>query len=227
MPCRRASVGAPIFTGVPFTVIVPPSAGATPKIASATSVRPEPTNPAKPSTSPERTSNVTPSKDPSRRRPSTLKATSPGSLRHPVEEVGQLPPDHVTDQRRLGDVRDRPGRDVLAVAEHGDAITQLEDLVEPMADEEDRHAGGGQSPNLAKEAAHLVCRQRRGRFVHDQHADVTGHRLGDLDGLLRSHGEPGRDRTRVDVDLELAAGSPRRGDACHASERTGHRPSGP
>ena len=87
-----------------------------------------------------RTSKVTSWKAPWRPRPSTLSATSPGSWPRPVEEVGELAPDHVPDQRGLGHVRGRPGRDVLAVAEHGDPIAELEHLVEPVADEQDRHA---------------------------------------------------------------------------------------
>ena len=78
----------------------PSSAGCTPNIASATSVRPDPTSPAKPSTSPSRTSNETSSKAPWRPRPSTLQGDVARLVRHPPEEVGELAPDHVADQRR-------------------------------------------------------------------------------------------------------------------------------
>ena len=60
---------------------------------------------------------------------------------------------------------------------------------------------------------HLVRRQRGGRLVHDQDADVAGHRLGDLDRLLAGDGELRRRRPRVDVDLE--AGEDRRRPLLH------------
>ena len=122
----------------------------------------------------------------------------------PLEEVGEVAADHVPDERGLGHVDGRPGRDVPAVAEHRDPIAELEHLVQAMADEEDGDTVGGQTPHLTEEALDLVRRQRRRRLVHDQHAHVAGHRLGDLDGLLGADGQLRRHRSRIEVDLQLA-----------------------
>ncbi len=127
-----------------------------------------------------------------------------GGVRGPMEEVGQLPPDHVPDQRHLGDLGHRLGRDVLTVAEDRDLIAELEDLVESVADEQDRHPGRGESPNLTEQALHLVGRQRRRGLVHDEDPDVARHRLGDLHRLLRADRQLRRQRAWIDLDLELA-----------------------
>ena len=95
-------------------------------------------------------------------------------------------------------------RDVLAIAEHGDPVTELEHLVDAVTDEQHGDARFRQTANLPEQALHLVRRQRRGRFVHDQHTDVARHRLGDLDRLLGTDAELRGQRARIDVDLELA-----------------------
>ena len=84
----------------------------------------------------------------------------------------------------LGDLGGRLGRDVLAVAEHGDPVAELEHLVEAMADEQHGHARRREPSHLPEQPLHLMRRQRRGRFVHDEDPDVARHRLGDLDRLL-------------------------------------------
>ena len=61
-----------------------------------------------------------------------------------------------------------------------------------------------QLADLVEQPVDLVRRQRRRRFVHDQHAGVEGDRLGDLDGLLRCDGERVGRSTGVDVDVERA-----------------------
>ena len=116
--------------------MVPVSAGHTPNNDSATSVRPEPTRPAKPSTSPSRTSKFTSCERTATPEPFDAEGDLAGSVSGAVEEVGELAADHVADQRHLGDVGVGVRGDVLAVAEHGDPVAELEHLVEAMADEQ-------------------------------------------------------------------------------------------
>ena len=52
-------------------------------------------------------------------------------------------------------------------------------------------------------ALHLVHRQRRGRFVHDQDLDVLGDRLGDFHDLLLRRGQVAHQGVGVDLDGEL------------------------
>ena len=215
-----ASRSAP---STPSRRTTPLSAGCTPNSASAISVRPEPTSPAKPSTSPSRTSNETSSKAPARPSPSTLRATSPGSCGTRRKKSESSRPTMSRISVDLGDLAGRPGRDVLAVAEDGDPVAQLEHLVEAVADEQDRHARRGQASHLAEQALHLERREGGGRLVHDQHADVARHRLGDLHGLLAGDGELRGERTRVDVDLEPARISAAR---CCIARQCTRRPPG-
>ena len=77
MPWRMAVRGESIVTGWPRIEICPEVAGVTPKIVSATLLRPEPTSPAMPRISPVRSSNEMSWKTPSRVRFSTLSTTSP------------------------------------------------------------------------------------------------------------------------------------------------------
>src|SRR4051794_34112162 len=76
-PCSIATLGEVTATGLPPRRISPPVAGVTPKMVSATLVRPAPTRPAKPRISPRRSSNETPRKTPSSARSRTSSATSP------------------------------------------------------------------------------------------------------------------------------------------------------
>ena len=93
--------------------------------------------------------------------------------------------------------------DVLAIAEDGRPVAQLEDLVEPMADEQHRDAASSQVPDDREQALDLVRRERRGRLVEDEDASLERQRLGDLDELLVGHGQAADGRTDVDLDREL------------------------
>ena len=74
--------------------------------------------------------------------------------------------------------RDQPLADHLAVAEHGVAVGDAEDLVELVADEEDRLALGLQLRDDAEQLVDLVVRQRGGRLVHDDDAGIDATARG-------------------------------------------------
>ena len=120
------------------------------------------------------------------------------------KEVGEVPADHVLDRLCLRHLGDGPAGDEAAVAKDGDAVGDLEDFLEAVADEEHRDPGRGQQADLLEELADLVGGERRGRLVHDQHADVERERLRDLDGLLLRDGEAARGRPDVEVDVDPA-----------------------
>ena len=56
--------------------------------------------------------------------------------------------------------------------------------------------------DLTEQPLHLVGGQRRGRLVHDQHAHVLRHRLGDLDRLLLADRQRARGCRRIEGDVE-------------------------
>ena len=136
----RVSCG---WSGLPAIAIVPARIGSKPTIALASSVRPAPIRPKKPTTSPAWASNEMSRSLASVESPATDSATvlarRPAGAR---EEVVDVPPDHVLDQAVMGVLADGPGRDVAAVAEHGDAVGDLEDLVELVGDVERRRCRG-------------------------------------------------------------------------------------
>ena len=83
----------------------------------------------------------------------------------------------------------RPGVDLLAVLEHRDGVAEVEDLLEPVGDVDDRDAAVGEAADDRVEQLDLVVGERRGRLVHLDDPGVEAHRLGDLDDLLLGDGE--------------------------------------
>ena len=128
------------------------STASAPTIARPTDVRPAPTRPARPTISPARTVNET-----SRNAAAPTSAARPRARRRPArgrarELLGHVAPDHPADQLRrdrapaAGAVRHAP-----AVAQHGHAIGEREDLVEAMRDVDDAEPARAQ-PAAARRA---------------------------------------------------------------------------
>ena len=182
----------------------PSSSGSTPKIARATSVRPAPTKPARPTISPRRSSNVTSEKRPPRRE--ALGAEDDVSELHLLlrEELVERAPDHEPDDLRLRELVGRARLDVTAVADDGDDVGELADLLEPVADVEDGDAAVAQAADGGEEAVDLVGRERGGRLVHDQQPRAGRERLRDLEQLPVGDAEPAHRGVGVDPDRELA-----------------------
>ena len=82
-------------------------------------------------------------------------------------ETFQRAADHVLDEAVFGDFGDGFGADMLAVADHGDAVGDAEDLVQTVGDVDDGDALGFQGAGDVEEAGDLMGRKARGRFVHD------------------------------------------------------------
>ena len=119
--------------------------------------------------------------------------------------------------------------DELAVAQDGDAVADLVDLVEEVRDEQDRHAALLEVADDAEQLGALVEVQARGRLVEDEHPDVGRDRPRDRDQLLDRQRVRAQDRGRVDVQPEvgehgaaLARASPRQSIS---PNRRGSRPS--
>ena len=82
--------------------------------------------------------------------------------------------DHGRDQRVVVEVGHRARRAHLAVAQHGDAVADLEHLLEPVGDVEHRHARPRAArPISCSSACRLLAGQRGRRLVEDDHAGVA------------------------------------------------------
>ena len=89
-----------------------------------------------------------------------------------------------------------------AVAQDGDAVGDLGDLVQLVRDQDrgdalrlEARAAGRAAPALS------LSLQARGRLVEDQQLDLLGQRLGDLDQLLLADAEVG-DRASSGASLQ-------------------------
>jgi len=102
--------------------------------------------------------------------------------------------DRILGQRGGGGLADEP-----TVPEHGHAVGDLEDLLQPVRDVDHRLARGPQLPDHPEQALALGVGQRAGRLIHDDDARVERQGLGDLDHLLLADAErpdPGGGRGR-------------------------------
>lgn len=70
------------------------------------------------------------------------------------------------------------------VAQHGHAIGQPEDFLQPVRDVDDRDTSIAQPAHHVKQRFGFMLAQRRGRLIHDQEPDLIRQRLGYLDKLL-------------------------------------------
>ena len=143
-PLRIASRGERSARCTPSTSTVPPLAARRPKSVSSSSLRPAPTSPASPTISPAPTSRSTSAKRPERRE--SARGNAQDGHRSIVDALpssarvssSSFAADHHVDQRSPGQLRRRGLADAPAVPQHGDAIGELEDLVEPVRDEDRR-----------------------------------------------------------------------------------------
>ncbi len=96
--------------------------------------------------------------------------------------------------------------DELAVAQHRDAVGDLVDLIEEVADEEDGDAAVAQVADDREQLLDLAAVQARGRLVEDQHLRVEHHGAADGDELLDRDRVAGEHRVGVDREAEARAG---------------------
>ena len=107
----------------------------------------------------------------------------------------------------LGD-RHAVGR-VLAVAQHGDAVGDGEDLLELVADEEHGDALVAEPAEQGEQRRGLVLGDRGGRLVEEQDLGFERQRLGDLDDLHLRDRQGAHLGARVDAAVEQVEIAPR------------------
>ena len=154
------------------------------------------------------------------RRPAGPRSSSAAGplvlLLEPLQDV-ELLADHLLDQAELGQLGGQVLADQRAVAQHGDAVGDLVDLVEEVRDEQDRDALVAQLPHDRGTAARP--RRRRG-WRSARRGSAPGPRCrwrGRSRPSAGSRAEYVAER-RGDVDVEVEAGQqrPRPGGASRA-----------
>ena len=124
------------------------------------------------------------------------------------------PAGHHLDQAIVRQATRRHGVDLAPVAQHGDAVGNLVDLLHAVRDVDDADALGLQATDQFEQAKRLLVGERRGRLVQDQHRRLGAQPLGNLDHLLLGPRQPGHGAAAVDVELQVRE---------HALGATDHR----
>ena len=104
-------------------------------------------------------------------RPCTCSTTAPALCRA-VLQLRRLGADHQARQAGVALLRRIDLAGDLAAAQHGAVVAQRADLVELVADVEDRAALGRQLAQRDEQLLHRLRRQHRGRLVEDQQLRV-------------------------------------------------------
>ena len=192
-------------------------------MASTSSSCPLPATPAMPRISPSRTSKLTP-----------LTVCRPRSLRHgqvaapasidlarvalaAIDGQLDLAADHQLGELVLVRLAGDAAAHHLAAPDDRDAVGDLEDLVELVADEDDAVALGRQAAQDREDLDGLLRRQDGGGLVEDEDAGVPIERLEDLDALLPADRELADLLVGIELEPEPLAeltdalGAPRRG----------------
>ena len=133
------------------------------------------------------------------------------------ELLGQGAAHDQLDQVVLVDVGQAARLDEAAVAEHGIAVADAEDLGQAVADIDHPLAARLQRVDGGEQLVGLGLAQGRGRLVHDDDLGVIAQRLGDLDQLGLGHGQVHHQAVRADAELEPV--QQRLGAAVHLAER--------
>ena len=119
------------------------------------------------------------------------------------ELLGEVTAYHQADQLVDVQLAGGQGGDVAAIAQHGDAVADLERFFQVVADVDDGDAVGAQLAHDGEEVVDLADAQGRGRLVHDDEAGLLVQRLGHLDHLLLADAELVHRRARIDVQVQL------------------------
>ena len=114
----------------------------------------------------------------------------------------EVAPQHRRDEMKLVDLGHAARHHRAPVAHHGDPVADLIELVEPMGDEDDRHALGAQAAHDVEQHRDLAFVERGGRLVHDDEPRLERNRARNRDHLLDRGREFHQRPSHVDFDGE-------------------------
>ena len=145
--------------------------------------------------------------------PAVVLGSEPGHRQHDVGRVRlatigrelDVPADHELSQvllvRRAWD----PLADDLAAPDDRDPIGDLEDLVQLVADEDDRMPLRSKPAQDSEDLLRLLGGEDGGGLVEDEDAGIAVERLEDLDPLLLTDGQSVDPGVGIEVEAELLA----------------------
>src|SRR3954464_4167431 len=199
-PWRTMPRAPALVSSLPSTAIEPESTVLRPVMASTSSDWPLPSTPARATISPAWTVGVAPltagraRARGDRRQVAVVARPQIADLEHRllglrrrlVDAQQDLAADHEPRERLLGGALGGNRVDALAAPQHGDAVGDLEDLVELVRDEDDAGAVLLQRLEDAEEVARLLGGEHRGRLVEDEDPRPAEERAQDLHALLHA-----------------------------------------
>ena len=143
-------------------------------MARTSSVRPAPISPAMPRISPalHREADIVEAARRARTGSRPRAATSSPGRRQRREHPLDAAADHLLDDGAHGHVGALVAGDDAAVAHHHDAVGDLRDLVQPVADIDEGHAFRLELADLLEQQLGLLAAERCGRLVEDQQLGI-------------------------------------------------------
>ncbi len=136
-----------------------------------------------------------------RLKASTARRGSPTRTLSLAGDAGELAADHQLGHAARGLPLRVAFGDHPPLAQDGRALAQRLDLLELVADVQDRAAFGGELAQGREQPLHLLRGQHRGRLVHDQELRVLQQAAHDFDALALADGE----RVHVTARVERQA----------------------
>ena len=203
MPAAIACLGVFGVTSTPLTRTRPRDGGSAPTMMRASSVRPAPSNPARPTISPPHTREADivdagSTRDVLEAQQFAARRASPSWI-----VIADLTVRHQPDQRLERRLGEREGPHRPAIAQHRDALANLGELAHAMRDVDDRHAGAGHAADDLEQAIDLPRRQCRRRLVHHEHAGAPEQGLRHFDHLLFGDAEAIDAAIRIDLQAHF------------------------
>ena len=138
--------------------------------------------------------------------------------------AGELASDHQRDQPPLVQLGGGRRGHVAAVAQHGDAVGDSEDLVHLVRDVDDRGSARLKRADRREQRLRLAVRERGGRLVHDHRGCAAPDRPRDLDRLHLRHAQRAHGRVHRQRDLQQTQQAERFAPQRAAVDRAGQTP---
>ena len=135
---------------------------------------------------------------PLRLMPSTARTSFAGPAGAFGVDFGKAAADHHPDERLGIDLGNRPGSGNDAVAQHGDAVADLEDLLQPVRDVDEADALPGEPANDLEQLLELRPAEHGRGFVEYDDAGMAREGAGDLHHLPLGDAQISYPGTRID-----------------------------
>ena len=107
--------------------------------------------------------------------------------------------DHQLDDLAHGSFRGGSRCHDAAVAQHGDAVGDLPNLVQPVADVKDGRSRVAEAPEMSEGQRDLTLREGRGRLVEDEDTARVREGRCERNQLLPANAEPTHGHLRIDI----------------------------